>query len=239
MTEANAYHAKREGYDKFMQLRQVGVKRLDEEGKDIEEDDVGRPSKQQRHHGVDGESRVDLGVPKKESPVAANDLRERVLTNYTPDQEGKDIKETDVVRPSNRRYCRKSAGVHDEEIRSWKWKSNARAPTHGSCGGCMKSGPLGKVCMDCDDKGWKNDYRMMKDGQKILDSITLAEIFGQGHEVAKADRFCTPEMQVMREHDTCHIDQTFRNLIRNKGIVFGCRERERIKRAYDEMVGDG
>jgi hypothetical protein len=78
---------------------------------------------------------------------------------------------------------------------------------------------------------------MMRDGQKTLDSITLAEIFGQGHEVTKADRFCTPEMQVMREHDTYRIDHTFKNLLRDKGINFSCRERERIKRACDEMVG--
>jgi hypothetical protein len=88
-----------------------------------------------------------------ENRIAANNLRERVVRNCTPDQEGKDIKEKDVVRPSNRCHCRRHAGVHDEEMRSWKWKSNARAPTHGSCGGCMKNGPLGKVCMECDEMG--------------------------------------------------------------------------------------
>jgi hypothetical protein len=229
MTEPSA--EMRECYELFQRLERRGVKLVDQEAKVIEEDDEARPSKRQRLDPIPSlelRERYDLNV--KGQP--------RVLKRYTPDQEGQDIQDHDVARPSNERYYRPSVGVHDQEMYSWEWISNARAPTYGSCGGCMRSGPLGKVCMDCNDKGWKNDYRMMRDGQKILDSITLAEIFGQGHEVAKADRFCTPKMQVMREYDTYHIDQTFRNLIRNKGIVFGYRERERIKRAYDEMVGD-
>ena len=234
MTEANnADDGKmREAYEKFDQLRQVGVKRVDQEGKDIEEDDVGRPSKQQRHHGVD------VGSPDMENHIAADDLRKRVVKNYTPDQEGQAIKDKDVARPFNQRWYRQSVGTHDQEMWSWKWISNTSAPTYGSCGGCMRSGPLGKVCMECNDKGWETGYRMMRDGQKILDSITLAKIFGQGHEVAMADRFCTPQMQVMREYGASHIDQTLTTLTRNKGIVFDCGERERIERAYDEMVGD-
>jgi hypothetical protein len=40
MTEANADDGMRECYKKFEPLRQLGVKRVDQEGKDIEEDNV-------------------------------------------------------------------------------------------------------------------------------------------------------------------------------------------------------
>jgi hypothetical protein len=227
MTEPSA--EMRECYELFQRLERRGVKLVDQEAKVIEEDDEARPSKRQRLDPIPSlelRERYDLNV--KGQP--------RVLKRYTPDQEGQDIQDHDVARPSNERYYRPSVGVHDQEMYSWEWISNARAPTYGSCGGCMKSGPNNQYCMECYNKGIKTGYRMMRDGKKILDSVTLAKIFEQGHEVAKADRFCTPGMQRMREFRSYDIDHTFVVLEHNKGITFSYSEKQRIKRAYDDMV---
>jgi len=120
-----------------------------------------------------------------------NPLRKRIVTRYTPDQEGKNIRDEDVVRPSNHRWCYQGG----KETATWKSKSVGRCPTYGSCMYCLKSGPLGRFCQDCEDNGlgFQSGYRILRNQEKLLDSITIAEMFNPGHhETAKADRFYNP-----------------------------------------------
>ena len=109
-----------------------------------------------------------------------------IVKNYTPDQKGEDIRHGDVVRPSNHRWCIQG----DDEVRKWSLKSTARCPTYGTCQSCYMCGPVGKRCIDCYDQEDPNPsgFVIMMDGKKILDSITIATILGQGQEIAKADR---------------------------------------------------
>jgi hypothetical protein len=106
-----------------------------------------------------------------------------IVKRYSPDQQGQDIKDEDVVRPSNYRYC--YAG--SPESIAWKFKSTARCPTYGSCFVCMRSGPAGKRCNACLSEP-PGIYTILLYRGNILDSITLAGICETGHETAKADR---------------------------------------------------
>jgi hypothetical protein len=113
--------------------------------------------------------------------------QKHLVKNYTTDQEGQDIRDEDVVRPNNHRWCIQG----DDEVRTWKRKSTARCPTYGSCTNCLKSGPVDLFCNDelCKIKKTPPKYAIMRHGyDKLLDSITIAEMLDRGHETAKADR---------------------------------------------------
>ncbi len=101
--------------------------------------------------------------------------------NYTPDQEGQEIRQEDVVRPMNHKITTKKE--HD-----WKEISRSRAPTYGSCECCFRSGPLGKRCNRCNNGEYEAILLLVEGGAiETLDSITMSEIMGQGHEVCLAD----------------------------------------------------
>jgi hypothetical protein len=119
-----------------------------------------------------------------------NDKRMRMVVSYTGDQQGKDIRDEDVVRPKNKCWAEHGG----EEAKSWKQQSRAGCPTYGSCQQCMRSGPVGMFCNACYEPESQPGYVVLVNGDKILDSITLANILNQGHEIAKADRYFTPFM---------------------------------------------
>lgn len=50
------------------------------------------------------------------------------------------------------------------------------------------------LCNACYKPESQPGYVVLVNGDKILDSITLANILNQGHEIAKADRYFTPFM---------------------------------------------
>ena len=115
-----------------------------------------------------------------------------IVVNYTSDQEGQEIRHEDVVRPSNHGWCIQGG----DETRRWKLKSRNTCPTYGSCQYCFKSGPVGKFCNECQQ--WETSqpgYVILRNGNRLLDSITIAEILNVGHETAMADRICKPIMQ--------------------------------------------
>jgi hypothetical protein len=70
---------------------------------------------------------------------------EIINVNYTPYQEGKEIRQEDVVRPMNRKI------TTTKEVAKWKEISRSRAPTYGSCEYCFRNGPLGKRCNQCNN----------------------------------------------------------------------------------------
>jgi hypothetical protein len=120
--------------------------------------------------------------------------RPHVVRNFTTIEEyGEYIKEEDVVRPLNSRWCYQMG----EETATWRQKSEARCPTYGSCLYCVKSGPVGKLCNECNIP--EAGYAVMMNGSKHLDSITLARLFGKGHEAARADRVCFQQMQKLHQ----------------------------------------
>ena len=94
--------------------------------------------------------------------------------------EDDDILDEDVVRPENHKWVDKN-----EDENRYKEKSTMRCPTYGTCEECWRSGPTGKACMDC---GQRSHYMMTQYRGTIIDSQTLAEYLGKGHEVAKANR---------------------------------------------------
>jgi hypothetical protein len=65
---------------------------------------------------------------------------EIINVNYTPDQEGKEIRQEDVVPPMKRKITTM------KEVAKWKEISRSPAPTYGSCEYCFRSGTLGKHC---------------------------------------------------------------------------------------------
>ena len=109
------------------------------------------------------------------------DPPEIINKNYTPDQEGQEIRQEDVVRPMNHKITTKKEP-------DWIEISRSRAPTYGSCNCCFRSGPLGKRCNGCNNGEYQANLHMVKGGAiETLDSITMSEIMGQGHEVCLAD----------------------------------------------------
>jgi hypothetical protein len=135
-------------------------------------------------------------------------------------QKGMDIREKDVVRPSNPRWCFSCSPEREAwktknhsrwcfscspEREVWKTKNHSRAPTRGDCDGCNKSGPLGKFCNGC--KRLLNGPRCMvlKFEQKIIDAQTFAAFLGEGHEMAKADQLRTRQMQNIRSFDATRL----------------------------------
>ena len=124
-----------------------------------------------------------------------------VVTNYTNEQDyGEYIKEEDVVRPLNSRWCYQAG----EETRTWMKKSRARCPTYGTCLYCGRSGPVGQFCMTCKipEAGYVIMINTRRVGEtKIIDSQSLATLFGMGHQIAKANRISTPIMQKLHQFD--------------------------------------
>jgi hypothetical protein len=109
----------------------------------------------------------------------------RIVRHHGPFLPDEDIHEEDVVRPLNHRWTKRPS----EEMASWKIKSRASCPTYGSCISCLASGPVGKICKFCPlGRDRMNGYVILTRPRKILDSITVAEIFGRPHETAKMDR---------------------------------------------------
>ena len=123
---------------------------------------------------------------------------QRIVKGYTDDQEGKDIRDEDVVRPSNGKYTKQGS----PETNSWQHKSTGRCPTYGTCSFCFKAGPTGKKCT-CT----YGNYLILFYRGHVVDSITLGEMFGEELEVAKADRMQnwirTPMMQL--NSDCCDL----------------------------------
>ncbi len=122
-------------------------------------------------------------------------IPQMINKNYTPDQQGQDIRDDDVVRPHNHKWARA------DDIATMRALSADRCPTYGSCVKCFRSGPYGRLCSNCNkdnvtlNKNGSHYVILMKKSDKhgrgnsvILDSITLSQIFQAGHETAKADR---------------------------------------------------
>jgi hypothetical protein len=107
---------------------------------------------------------------------------EIINVNYTPDQEGQELRQEEVVRPMNRKITTM------KDVAKWEEISRSRAPTYGSCEYCFRSGPLGKRCNQCDHGKYEVSLLLVKGGAtETLDSITMSEIMGQGHKVCLAD----------------------------------------------------
>ena len=122
---------------------------------------------------------------------------QRLVVGYSTIQEGQDIRDKDVVRPLNHRWCYQG----QDETHTWSLKSRARCPTYGSCSYCLKSGPVNKFCNECMLRDAEPGYLARRPGfvilryqNKLLDSIKLAEILNQGHETAKADQYFVRNM---------------------------------------------
>ena len=97
---------------------------------------------------------------------------EIINMNYTPDQEGQEIRQEDVVRPMNHKITTKKE-------HNWKEISRSPAPTYGSCNCCFRSGPLGKRCNRYNNGEYQAILLMVKGGAiETLDSITMSEIMG-------------------------------------------------------------
>ena len=130
-----------------------------------------------------------------------------IVVNYLADQEGQDIRDEDMVRPLNHRWTdrwtRRISDRNDTtELGSFYDKSYTGNPTYGSCQYCLKSGPVGKVCNECPiENDLQPGYVILisEDGSKLLDSITIAQMLGQGHETAKADQLGDPLMDRIEE----------------------------------------
>ena len=79
---------------------------------------------------------------------------------------------------------------------------------------------------------------MMCHDQKTLDSVTLAEIFRQGHEVAKADRFASRSVQRTEEFGHWRTREVTAIIEESKNMRFADREKQRMVDDCKQMVED-
>ena len=106
--------------------------------------------------------------------------------NFTEDQAGQPICEEDIAHPSNHKY----SSVHDPVI---KEKSNARVPTYGLCGRCMKRvGPVGRGCRNCNPLNERAnpiyEIVMLESPERFfVDMLTVADFANLEVETCKAD----------------------------------------------------
>jgi hypothetical protein len=151
----------------------------------------------------------------------------RIIMGYTDDQEGKDIRDEDVVRPSNGKYTKQGS----PETNSWQHKSTGRCPTYGTCSFCFKAGPTGKKCT-CT----YGNYLILFYRGHVVDSITLGEMFEEELEVAKADRMQnwirTPMMQL--NSDCC--DLAMRRKVNKENKDMDDDEKKKLKLKYLEPI---
>jgi hypothetical protein len=124
-----------------------------------------------------------------------------IIVSYTTDKEGQDIQDEDMVQPINHRWCYQGGN----ETTTWKLKSWAICPTYGSCQHCLKSGPVGKSCNECQIREGQPGYVILRNQDKFLDSITIAEMFNQGHDTAKADQYFTLNMERIETFNSDHL----------------------------------
>jgi hypothetical protein len=77
---------------------------------------------------------------------------EIINKNYTPDQEGQEIRQEDVVRPLNRKITTMN------ECAKWKEISRSRAPAYGSCEYVSGGDLLVNVAIDATMGNMKPSY---------------------------------------------------------------------------------
>ena len=162
------------------------------------------------------------------------------VVNYTQDQEGQDIREEDVVRPANHRYTIDGNG----EAATWKLKNHSRTMTYGTCDDCFKAGPNGMPCLE-HGGDYSHRYIMFTIRQhkflpgRLIDSLTLAEMFGLGHQVARADGLVYPVMQ----HKYQFNHDVYDRIIHRQTIIQDMRPTESVAYAirmerYNEVFKD-
>jgi hypothetical protein len=79
----------------------------------------------------------------------------------------------------------------------------------------LKSGPVGQFCNKCQIQNGEPGYGILRNQDKILDSITIAEMFNQGHETAKADQCFTANMDKRQTFNSNHLRITSNQIHRN------------------------
>ena len=98
-------------------------------------------------------------IPNFRTPIMIN-------RNYTPDQRGQDIRDEDVLRPSNHKW------TGPGEINNMRVRSTDRCPTYGSCLKCFRSGPYGRLCNNCN----RDNVTLNKNGLHYVILLSLIHI---------------------------------------------------------------
>ena len=101
-----------------------------------------------------------------------------------------DIRKEDVVQARN------GWVPHIARDRNMEGEEYARHATYGNCGRCGQGGPIGTECSQCVERPPKEGevtagagrpvYQLFQIDDMFLDSCLIAEIYGKGHDVAKA-----------------------------------------------------
>jgi len=108
-----------------------------------------------------------------------------IVVDYTSDQEGQLIRESDVVRANNGRFYTR------EEQTTFKYKSTAKCPTYGNCNECCASGPAGMYCQICNKRDCVYQIVLLETfplGGKYIDAEFLSHFLQCEHTMARADR---------------------------------------------------
>jgi hypothetical protein len=71
-----------------------------------------------------------------------------------------------------------------------------------------------------------------EEGDKLIDSVTLAEILKVGHEVAKADRFMCPQMQIRRDFGIWNIER----FLDDNRMTYNYAAKLEIEKMYGELM---
>lgn len=104
-------------------------------------------------------------------------------------------REGDPVRPLNNNEINRAANgrYYDEalEVPQFDQRDNDRKPTYGTCKGCMRAGPVGQFCQNCDDGHGFWVFRAQQFGMqnfgRILDAENLARICETAVQPATTD----------------------------------------------------
>ena len=129
----------------------------------------------------------DTDEPTKRKPI--RHPSQYLLVNYQSYQPDEFVRPEDELRAANGYYYTKA------EVKRFCEKTQDHCPVYGSCTLCLRSGPIGKRCDECnsDDAGftcYMLHYGSAHDPEHslIIDSCYLAEYLDRGHEKALGRR---------------------------------------------------
>ena len=119
----------------------------------------------------------------KDSEISSSEM---IWKSYKPTMKGQYLPSDEVVRAKTHKHYLFEEQEHFLEY------SNVSRPTYGNCLGCWKSGPLSKICNECEGKhcAYQEFYYVNKytNGDIYLDAESILQVMLKGHEVARADR---------------------------------------------------
>ena len=111
---------------------------------------------------------------------------QRITRGYDDSMAGELIQGTKEVRATLGTYYRDCDDIIMER------RSNLHLPTYGNCSMCLRSGPINKMCGECNHELAFYEILITRtkpeDESRVIDAEYLSGLVNSGHETAMADR---------------------------------------------------